>query len=319
MKGRWPLVIGGCVGLFVVCCVLSFAVLFVAGGSIQDQIAGMFNQTPGQLPPGIETAVPSGLPSGLPTLPAKGSNPAPTQPPSASTSGNPFADALSKGATASKYRVRFSWIFGGMQNGKYTEQPFFDFTGEVDGKNTHLVSKGGFLAMLGGDNSTIEIIDADGKEYMKGITMFGMTDPKVWYIQKDASTSSGFSDFTKPNYFSDFTGGDKAGYQKVGSESVDGQPCEVYLYDMKSLQNAALVGLLGSAQDKSDFSAIDKAEMKVWLCRDGYVHQFTMDYEGHSQNDVNSKGAMKMNIHLWDFNNSAISVQAPANAKPMPQ
>ncbi|MDE3091120.1 MAG: hypothetical protein KGJ80_17230 [Chloroflexota bacterium] len=43
-----------------------------------------------------------------------------------------------------------------------------------------------------------------------------------------------------------------------------------------------------------------------------------MDYEGHDSKNVNSKAALKMNIHVWDFNNSAISVQAPAGAKPMP-
>ncbi len=317
MSKRMPLIIGGCVVLLLCVCVGLGATFVVAGNQIQQFILG---QTAQQLQP-TDQSLPTEPSTGSETpLPAGQSTAVPTQATGVLPSvGNPFADALSKGAAASKYRVQFSWIFGGMQNGKYAEQPFFDFTGEVDGKNTHLVSKGGFLAMLGGDNSTIEIIDAGGKEYMKGITMFGMTDPKVWYIQKDTSTSSGFSDFTKPDYFSDFTGSNKAGYQKVGNQSVDGQSCDVYLYDMKSLQNAALLGLLGSAQDKSNFSTIDKAEMRVWLCGDGYVHQFTMDYEGHSQSDANSKGAMKMNIHLWDFNNSAISVQAPANAKPMPQ
>ncbi|MDE3091119.1 MAG: hypothetical protein KGJ80_17225 [Chloroflexota bacterium] len=214
------------------------------------------------MPQTLETAVPPDVT--LPTVSAPGAKTVPTQPSSASTSGNPFADALTKGKNATKYRVQFNWIFGGMQNGKYSEQPFFDFTGEVDGTNSHLVSKGGFLAMLGDDNSTIEIIDAGGKEYMKGISMFGMTDPKVWYIQKDSSTTSSFSDFTKPDYFSGFTGNNNtADYKKVGNESLDSQSCDVYLYDVKSLQNAALLGLLGSSQDKTDFSAIDKAEMKV--------------------------------------------------------
>ncbi len=317
MNRNLVFILVGCAGLLVVCCVLSVVTFAVAGTQINQLVA----QTTGQLQP-------SQLPES-PTAPdTSGTNPFPsssaTSVPSQPSGGLPnvgdlFGNALGKAKTATKYRVQFNWVFGGMDNGKYSEQPFFDFTGEVDGKNTHLVSKGGFMAMLGGDqNANIEIIEADGKTYMKGITMFGMTDPKVWYIQTDNSTTSGFSDFTKPDYFSGFTSDNTSDYKKVRSESLDGQSCDVYLYDMKSLQNSALIGLLGSAQDKTDFSAIDKAEMNVWLCGDGYVHKFTMDYEGHNQNQPDSKAAMKMNIHLWDYNNSAIKVVAPSGAKPMP-
>ena len=316
-NNRLPLIIGGCVVLLLCCCLGAVTVFFVAG----DQIKQILGLTANQLQPTTDlggtplpgstgnTPFPSAKTTTVPTQPSGGVLP---------NVGNPFADALSKAKTATKYRVQFNWVFGGMQNGKYAEQPFFDFTGEVDGTNSHLVSKGGLLAMLGDANSTIEITQAGGKEYMKGVTMFGMTDPKVWYIQKDSSTTSGFTDFTKPDYFSGFTTDNKADYKKTGTESVDGQSCDVYLYDAKLLQNAALSGLLGLSSDKTDFSAIDKAEMKVWLCGDGYVHKFTMDYEGHDAKDVNSKGALKMNIHVWDFNNPTISVQAPAGAKPMP-
>jgi hypothetical protein len=315
MNRNLALILGGCAVLLVCVCLASGIIIVVAG----NQISQILAQTTQQLQPS-EARVPT-VPetTGETPFPSEQATAVPTKPSGGLPSGgNPFADALGKAKTATKYRVQFNWVFGGMQNGKYVEQPFFDFTGEVDGTNSHLVSQGGFLAMLGGDNSTIEITQADGKEYMKGISMFGTTDPKVWYIQKDTSTTSGFSDFTKPDYFSDFTGNNMADYKKTGSESLDNQSCDVYLYDAKSLQNTALIGLLGSAQDKTDFSAIDKAEMKAWLCGDGYVHKFTMDYEGHDSKDVNSKGALKMNIHVWDFNNPAISVQAPKDAKPMP-
>jgi hypothetical protein len=59
--------------------------------------------------------------------------------------------------------------------------------------------------------------------------------------------------------------------------------------------------------------------MNVWLCGDGYVHKFTMDYEGHNATQASSKAAMKMNMHIWDYGNPSISVQAPAGAKPMPK
>ncbi len=240
----------------------------------------------------------------------------------APSSGSPFADALNKAGTATKFRVQFSWIFGGMDSGKYAEEALFDFTGEIDGAKSHLTSKGGMLAMLGGDaNTPIEIIEADGKTYMKGISMFGMTDPKQWYISDDNSMTSGFGDFAKPDEYKDWVSGANSGdIKKVRSESLDGQSCDVYLYDIKSLQNQALSGLLGlSGGDKSDFSAIDKGEMDFWLCGDGFVHKFLMDYEGHNKQDPTQKAAMKMTWHAWDFNNASIVVTAPKDAKPMPQ
>ncbi len=243
---------------------------------------------------------------------------APTKP--AVSSGDPFTDALGKAKTASKFRIEFSWVFGGMQSGKYSEQPFFDFTGEIDGKNAHLVSKGGILAMLAKDaNTPVEIIEADGKSYMKGISMFGLTDPKQWYISDDSSSST-YSSFASPDEYKDWVSGAKAGdIKKVRSESLDGQSCDVYLYDIKSLQNQALLGFLGSASDKNDFSAIDKGDMNFWLCGDGFVHKFVMDYEGHDAKDATQKAAMKMSWHAYDFNNASIVVTAPKDAKPMPK
>lgn len=236
-----------------------------------------------------------------------------------SASGNPLTDAFAKSQSASKYRIQLSWIFGQTENGKYQETPFFDLTGEVDGSKFHMTSKGGLLAMLAKDaNTPIEMIEADGKTYMKGVSMFGLTDPKLWYVSSDSSTS-GFADVAKPGTFNDFTSGAKPGdIKKVRTESFDSQSCDVYLYDMKSVQNSELLGMLGAAQDKTDFSVVDKADSSFWLCGDGYVHKFVLDYQGHDAKDATQKGAMKMNWHAWDFNNAAISVTVPKDAKPMP-
>lgn len=275
----------------------------------------------------IETAVPtlaavatSVAPTSAP--PGGKTQAAPTPTPSGPTAGgNPFADALTKAKGATKYRVEFSMVFGTTKNGKYSEEPFIDFKGEVDGKNSHMTSKGGIMAMLSGDEKgTVEIIEADGKTYMKGVSMFGLTDPKVWYITDDKSATSGFADFAKPDEYNNFLGGGKPGdFKKIRSESLDGQSCDVYLYDLKSLQNAAIVGLLGSAQDKNEFASIDKAEMSFWLCKDGYVHKFLLDYQGHDTKNANEKGALKMTGHTWDYGNPTIVVTAPKDAKPMPK
>ncbi len=261
------------------------------------------------------------------TLEAVATSAAPTKPPSSGTqpaaskttatsSGNPFADALGKAKTATKFRVEFSWIIGGTDKGKYQETAFIDFNGEVDGQNSHMTSKGGLLAMLAKDaNTPVEITEAGGTTYMKGVTMFGQADPKLWYITDD-STSSSFSDFATVDVYKDWLSGVQSGeIKKARSEKLDNQNCDVYVYDMKSLQNAALSGFLGLAGDKSAFSVVDKGEVDFWLCGDGFVHQFLLDYQGHNSKDATQKAALKMNWHAWDFNNAAISVTAPKDAK----
>ena len=310
---------GGCVLLICLCGICAVGAWYFLPGQVNQIIAQL------GLPTGVDgtspiAPVPPQLPiAPLPGAPTTAAPGAPTRA-GAPSGGNLFADALSKAKTAQKYRVEFSWVFGATEGGKYTETAFIELSGVVDGKNNHFKSKGGLLSMLSAGGTTFEFIEADGKSYMKGFpAIAGMFDPNTWYIQKDASGTSGFQDFAKPDYYGGFTGDTKPGdFKKVRAEVVDAQPCDVYNYDFKSVQNAAIIGLLGSAKDKQDFSAIDKAEINVWLCADGFVHKYTMEYSGHDQKNPNEKAAMKMNAHMWDFNSPAIRVTAPAGAKPMP-
>jgi hypothetical protein len=310
--------------LLCMCCVVGGVGAYLVLPSVMgDQFSNITSALGTSGPEALSTAVPT-LPSGkvpFPSSSASVSSKASSGASSASAAGGIgglLGNAATKAKTAPKYRVQFSWIMGEMQNGKFQESPFIDMNGEVDNGKSHFNSKGGLLAMLGDAKTPIEIVDADSKTYMKGVTMFGLTDPKQWYIT-DSSTTSGFSDFAKPDEFSSFTGGTKdADFKKVRTESLDGQNCDVYVYDMKSAQNSAMSGFLGMGQSKNDFSAIDKADMTFWLCGDGFVHQWILDYQGHDTKDPTQKGSMKMSAHMWDFNNAAISVTVPKDAKPMP-
>ncbi len=337
------MIAGGCLLLLCVClaCVIggyAVGLPWLEGQVGQSQwgqiMGGLQNVGPSAQATDAALGLPGGIPPVLPggALPTIQPDTAPTAKPGAATvvptakpagsstsTGNPLQAASNKAKSASKYRVEFSWVFGSMESGKYVEQPFFDMSGMVDGKNTYFSSKGGFLTMLAPDkNTTVEFIDADGKSYMKGVSMFGLTDPKSWYLS-DSSYTSGFQDFAKPDEYSTFAGGKNTDFNKVGAESVDGQACDIWKYDFKSLQNAAVLGMLGSASNKNAYSAIDRADISVWLCGDGYVHKYLMDYEGHDAKDPTQKAAMKMTSHMWDYNNSAISVVAPKDAKPMPK
>lgn len=320
MNNKVLWIVGGCAVLLLVCCVVGVVSYIVVWPSIQQQIMGTLGtsvEVPAVPPLGKITpgAVPT-LGTGASSSKSSAASSSVASSGVAPSTGNPLGNVK----TATKYRMEFSWVFGGMQSGKYQEQPFFDMNGETDGANSHLTSKGGLMAMLGGsDKAAIEIIEAGGKTYMKGVTMFGLTDPKVWYITDD-STTSGFTDMAKPDEWASFTGGNQKDLKKARTESLDNQSCDVWVYDFKSAQNSALTGLLSMGGNNSgSFSAIDKAEVAVWLCADGFVHKYSVDYQGHDAKDATQKGALKINAHMWDFNNAAIKVTAPADAKPMPK
>lgn len=314
----------GCLVVLCLCVVVTGAIVWML--DIPSQLSALSQGFGGNQPtPSLPVQPLPTTVKPMPTMPLGSSAPiaAPPTPTrsmvSTPSSGNPLTDFLNKTKTATKYRVEFMWVFGGMEQGKYQEIPFFNMTGQVDGKNAYFVSKGGLLAMLGGDqNATIELIHADGKSYMKGVTLFGIADPKQWYITDDSMFSS-FRDFANPDEFRDYAGGKDSDFKKVRTEVLDGQSCEVWLYDFKSAQNTALSSLLGmSGKDQSDFSAIDTGQTAVWLCGDGFVHKWIFELRGHDAKNPNEKGALIMTAHMWDFNNPTIVVTAPPNAKPMP-
>ncbi|MBM3128363.1 MAG: hypothetical protein FJ009_06965 [Chloroflexi bacterium] len=319
-------ILAGCLVVLCLCVVAAGAAWFVLDVPSKfteiSQSLGGEQSKPSPIAP-FPTSAGARVTPGAPSVPTKASGssgqPPVAPPPSGASSGNPFTDFLNKTKTATKYRVEFAWTFGNTEQGKYQEVSFFNMTGMVDGQKSYFTSKGGLMAMLGGDqNATIEFIEADGKSYMKGITLFGMTDPKQWYVTDDKSTSS-FKDFARPDEFKNFTGGKDSDFKKVRTEPLDGQLCDVWLYDFKNVQNAALTSALAMSKDKGDFSAIDMGQSAVWLCGDGFVHQWTFEVRGHDVKNPNEKGALLMKAHMWDFNNPTIVVTAPANAKPMPK
>ncbi|MCX7838165.1 MAG: hypothetical protein N2559_01730 [Anaerolineae bacterium] len=317
----------GCVIVLCLCVVVAGAAVWML--DIPNQLAAL-SQGPGG---NLRTPTPIfPLPTTIkpmPTSPVGGPTPivAPPTPtrsmantPSASTpsTGNPLTDFLNKTKAANKYRVEFTWVFGGMEQGKYQEKAFMNMQGHVDGKNAYFASKGGLLAVLGGDpNATIEFIQADGKSYVKGMALFGMLDPKQWYITDDTMAAS-MRDFANPDEFRDYAGGKDSDFKKVRTEILDGLSCDVWAYDFKNASTAfsALLGMSG--KDQSDFSAIDMGQTAVWLCADGFVHKWTFELRAHDTKNPNEKGAVIMTARMWDFNNPTLVVTAPPNAKPMP-
>jgi len=301
-------VLGGCAVLFLCVACLGISIFI-----FRDQILSVAGMSQSQPTLPAPTSAPFAPGAASPIAPGV----VPTRGNAPTTGGsNPLTDWINKAKTAQKYRCEVSWVFGSTKNGKYVEEPFLDMAGVVDGQNEQFTMKAGIFTMFTG-GTPLETVEVDGKSYWKGVNMFGTTDPKVWYLQKDSSSSSGFTDFCKSDEWNSFTGS-SSDFKKVRTEQLDAQSCDVYFYDLKSGQNAALGGLFGMAQNQGSFSAIDKGEINLWACSDGFVHKYTLEYAGHDQKNAADKGGMRMNWHAYDFNNPTIKVTAPTGAKPMP-
>ena len=320
MQSKTLIAIGiGCLVVLCLCVVVSgVGVVWLNQSGTFEGIAKSLGANPGAnstvAPP------PTGFPKGLPTAPSGAATKAAAQPtaPSAASSGNPFTDFLNKTKSANKYRLEFVWTFGGTDQGKYQETAFFNMSGEVDGTKSHFLSKGGLMSMLGGDQNTpLEFIEADSKSYVKGMGIIPGLDAKAWYITDDNMASS-FKDFAKPDEFRNYAGGKDSDFKKARTESLDGQSCDVWVYDFKNVQNATITAALAMSKDKGEFSAIDTGQVSTWTCGDGFVHKWSFEFRGHDTKDANNKGALIMSAHMWDFNNPTIVVTAPAGAKTMP-
>lgn len=225
-----------------------------------------------------------------------------------------WSSVESRTAAATKYRMSLSMIIGSTENGQFKEVPFLVSEGWVVNKDTYQTFSGGMLnELLGG--TKIEMIEVGGKSYMKGGAMFGLMDPTKWYVMSDSSQSS---PPIEPSDMLSMAGADSSAMgssaKKTGTETLDGQSCDVWVWNIQ--QTTPFLGLLANPTQAADLSVTDKSEVRSWICRDNYVHKVTMEIAGHSKDNVNEKGSLKFDIHIWDFDNATLSVKAPEGALP---
>jgi hypothetical protein len=183
------------------------------------------------------TAAPA---AATPTRPAAAPTVAPTTAPLVDFGGL-WSDAQRKAKSATRYRMAMSWIIGATTDGKYEEQPFIVLEGYTVVSDTYQVFTAGLLnEMMGG--TKIEMMDVGGKSYMRGISMFGMTDPNKWYVMSDSSQSG---PPLEPDDMFSMAGTGTTGAnapKKTGSDTVDGQSCDVWTWAFTN--NAMLLGFL---------------------------------------------------------------------------
>lgn len=184
---------------------------------------------------------------------------------------------------------------------------------------------GGFLGSFAGvlsgfapTNPTLEIISSGGKVFMRGM-LEGQTEAK-WYLLPDSQAGS--MSFKPQDIVNTVTTADfaKGTFTKTGTANVGGQTCDAYGGDRAAF-DAVLPKLeqeAGLNADEIDAAKLTKYELLVTVCPDGHVYRIVYNFEGPVKSKPTATGKFGYDVQLSGFADT-ISIQAPADAVPMPE
>jgi len=216
----------------------------------------------------------------------------------------PVAAALRKTQAARAHRVALQLTVKQGNAPEFT----FNLKGDVAGDNAR------YSYQVGSEQ--IELVAARGQFYVKGARSIGLPNVTKWYIVTPDLADAARPPFSPEEVLSGFI--EQAGnvnYQPLARESLDGQNCQVWRNVPKTLAETGIGYALGSDQTTTAFSALDQAEVKLWVCDDGALHQIGIDIAAHNPKQTTQKGTAKLLVHIWDMG-AAIAVDAPASAEP---
>lgn len=108
-------------------------------------------------------------------------------------------------------------------------------------------------------------------------------------------------------------------FSQAGVETLDGVQCSVYLQDRAAVAQVFLtaIGASGPVTPEQADKFFDRAESKVWVCADDYLHQLELHISTKPQSSSDIPVALDARIHLYDLNGD-VQISAPANAVPLP-
>ncbi len=235
----------------------------------------------------------------------------------------PIQDAWDKTATAHAQRFEMNMTLAGDiwnlpgATGSKIEFSFMNFKGEFQGRDSHFVLKGYAVDYLIPSDKGIEMINLGDQIYLRGpVPLLGAPEAK-WYVEK-VSALDRSRPVARPTDWMGYGYGNAnwSGLKKSTPETLDGQRCDVYRGDKTATlvlyqsRNPAYV------PGEDSFADFDAAESKVWVCGDGYVHQFLLSITTHSKYDPKQKGTLRLQMRFYDINGN-IKITAPANATPL--
>jgi hypothetical protein len=251
---------------------------------------------------------------------------------SSSSDGGSVIAALAKFQTAKSFRLdaqaHVSALFFGAP---YTPAPgedpkqvtIFSVKGEVQVPDSHFTLGGfigSFVAVVTGfdpNSSSVELSSIGGKKFVRGM-LPGASDAK-WYVLSDeaaAMTTFDPKGSALPIATVQYQSGDIA---KTGTENIDNLACDVYTANHNAFASAFPGWSSGAVlnTDKIDLGAVDNFDFKFWVCGDGNLHQVRYAFDGHDKTAPGQKGTFEFIEHISDYN-TAISIQAPPDAAPLP-
>lgn len=205
-------------------------------------------------------------------------------------------------------------LLPGAEPGQTVE--LFSITGAFDGNNSDLLL-GGFLASFLGVEDGLAVITVDDVSYLRGpVPLLGATEDR-WYELPADQSGVAEPPLAADDLLGSFAGEsfDESGFTQTGSEELDGLQCEVYAGDREATL-AALEGLGEETLPGGEEENLEVAEVRFWVCEDGYVHQIQADLSGTNPEAPDQQVELALLMRLFDINGD-ISIEAPADAVPL--
>ena len=230
---------------------------------------------------------------------------------------------LQKAGEVTTYRIELSMSasgdLGDMGLGEQLQGPMelIGVSGAIDGDNTQITMKGLFAAFLGGTpEQGIEMINADGKSYIRGPVPLLNAPENKWY-ELPADQGSPADTFSS-NEIIDSIGNEEVDFSAMtvaGRETLDGVECTIFSADREAtlalMESLGETGLPGGGEMED----VERAELRFWICDDGYFHKMTLDFVGVPEGESQT-AEIALVFRLYDFDGD-IRITAPADAEPI--
>jgi hypothetical protein len=189
--------------------------------------------------------------------------------------------------------------------------------GEVVGEDSSIRLRGLFGQLLGADPAQgLELITVGGKSYVRGPVPLLGAPQAAWYALPEDGSSP--ANAVKPG---EFVGGltgadlDLSGFAAAGEEQLDGRQCRVFVGDKEATERAFARMSGEGLPGPQSFEEVRRAEMKFWVCEDGYFHKLTLDSEGVPEGQTEPVSYL-VTVRLFDFD-ADITIAAPPNPSPL--
>jgi SH3-like domain-containing protein len=238
----------------------------------------------------------------------------------ADADGDALKSALVKTAPITVYRMDMDVtasgaLAGGLSGtgaGAPQEVSVLALVAAVNGKDAQFTMKGLFNSFMGADaNVGVEFIVVGGKNYVHGpLPTIGAKENK-WYVTTAAQT---YASMAQSHDLGALAQADMSAFKLMSSETLDKRQCDIYgSSDKLAIAKAFRSFNTGPMSGAGDMEGMDSAELKFWVCDDGYFHKLRMSSEGTNKANPANKGGITMSFHIYDLN-STIAITAPAGA-----